>query len=451
MADAIAYTPHELGSAEAQAALNTTHSSGARYPTRGLTEKSTPVNRFHDEGRRAHLLLERVAHLMELHAERDSAGALKLAVNKGRYTKSDHTVVEFAGATIDIPDATTGRLVWIDVSANTLDQGAAWPSNPWEYVAIADVDTAGGAITNIRDARGVTAYRLVSPTTDSGATDYAEFVTDNDNAGAGVDGGLRHNRGTSGGGEDAAVRWVEASVLWRLLAQHTTGTLAALDVLKLLIGGTEIIDDAGKLLQAAIDATTAYDFALLRITPSGSSGAPSSGTHSKGELAIDTNGVIYVCTADGTPGTWSVIGNQATALSAGVVTTTALSDAIADTLPVVDMPDVSGGGASLTLALQIKDKQGANLAEAVYVQVGVYADADAAAEASGQTISNSPTAGSFIRWVSTDKVAVYKTSAAGLLQVAISLPSPGTVYALAAPTTGSRALDCSDKATVTRS
>jgi hypothetical protein len=44
--------------------------------------------------------------------------------------------------------------------------------------------------------------------------------------------------------------------------------------------------------------------APLLLTPAGTAGAPSSGTHSQGEQLVDANGQLYLCTAQGTPGTW---------------------------------------------------------------------------------------------------------------------------------------------------
>ena len=44
--------------------------------------------------------------------------------------------------------------------------------------------------------------------------------------------------------------------------------------------------------------------APLRLVPGSSAGAPASGTHSIGEIYLDENGVLYQCTATGSPGTW---------------------------------------------------------------------------------------------------------------------------------------------------
>jgi hypothetical protein len=44
--------------------------------------------------------------------------------------------------------------------------------------------------------------------------------------------------------------------------------------------------------------------APLLLVPSGAPGAPSSGLHSAGELRPDSSGVLWYCSAGGTPGTW---------------------------------------------------------------------------------------------------------------------------------------------------
>jgi hypothetical protein len=52
--------------------------------------------------------------------------------------------------------------------------------------------------------------------------------------------------------------------------------------------------------------------AQLRLRPKGSAGAPTTGSHLKGELYLDSNARLFVCTADGTPGTWRSVRTAAT-------------------------------------------------------------------------------------------------------------------------------------------
>jgi hypothetical protein len=44
--------------------------------------------------------------------------------------------------------------------------------------------------------------------------------------------------------------------------------------------------------------------AALRLFPRGGTGAPTTGQHEIGELVIDSGGSLFVCTANGSPGTW---------------------------------------------------------------------------------------------------------------------------------------------------
>ena len=61
-------------------------------------------------------------------------------------------------------------------------------------------------------------------------------------------------------------------------------------------------------------------------------------THDKGELYFDRNGTLWVCTADGTPGTWSRIGGAGTA---GAFTVLPTPVRVYDTRPTSTRP---GGG-----------------------------------------------------------------------------------------------------------
>ncbi len=47
--------------------------------------------------------------------------------------------------------------------------------------------------------------------------------------------------------------------------------------------------------------------AQLKLQPAGSAGKPTTGTHSKGEIYMDSAGALFVCTASGTPGTWKKV------------------------------------------------------------------------------------------------------------------------------------------------
>ena len=47
--------------------------------------------------------------------------------------------------------------------------------------------------------------------------------------------------------------------------------------------------------------------AAVRLVPTGSAGAPTTGTHQAGELVVDSAGALYLCTTAGSPGTWKSV------------------------------------------------------------------------------------------------------------------------------------------------
>ena len=47
--------------------------------------------------------------------------------------------------------------------------------------------------------------------------------------------------------------------------------------------------------------------AQLKLVPGASAGKPTTGTHTKGEIYMDSAGSLYVCTAGGTSGTWKKV------------------------------------------------------------------------------------------------------------------------------------------------
>jgi hypothetical protein len=47
--------------------------------------------------------------------------------------------------------------------------------------------------------------------------------------------------------------------------------------------------------------------APIRMLAASTAGAPTTGAHHKGELYVDSQGLLFYCTADGTPGTWKKV------------------------------------------------------------------------------------------------------------------------------------------------
>jgi hypothetical protein len=52
--------------------------------------------------------------------------------------------------------------------------------------------------------------------------------------------------------------------------------------------------------------------AQLKLVPKATGGKPASGAHTKGEIYMDKNGQLFVCTVGGTPGTWRKVTTTAT-------------------------------------------------------------------------------------------------------------------------------------------
>lgn len=437
MARLIPYTPSTISAAAAAALGGATHAGGGKYTNPALSGATSPTKSEYDIQQQA-LTQSRLWWLANPFVE--AVGDLDVGVSEVRYRQADGTPVQFAGdAAYTLTDNTSDQYLWIDVGSNTLDSGTSWPGTETDYIPLAEIDTASGAITEIRPAWGELALRLPPTIGTLTGVDGTSLTIDQDNSGAGVDLQLRFNRGSSDA-EDATLMWDEANDRFVLATQHSTLTAAPLKVASLLIGATTVLDTSGKLAAAAINASALYVFGAngataygVRLTAAGSSGAPSSGAHTKGELHIDSGGVLYVCTADGTPGTWYRAANQTTSVY------------------VVSIGDATSGSSPVNCTLQIKDLAGANAAQVEFVELGVYQDSDGAADASDATIDNSPVTGTFVRWITTNKRAVYKTDASGTLTVDVTFTTPGSCYVIAAATARSRCLDCSDIATVTKS
>lgn len=52
--------------------------------------------------------------------------------------------------------------------------------------------------------------------------------------------------------------------------------------------------------------------AQLRLVPRTTAGKPTSGSHAKGELLLDSAATLWICIAGGTPGTWRKVSTTAT-------------------------------------------------------------------------------------------------------------------------------------------
>jgi hypothetical protein len=66
-------------------------------------------------------------------------------------------------------------------------------------------------------------------------------------------------------------------------------------------------DRQGILAEGKIGGEFSGSVAPIRLKPASTVGAPSSDVHSKGELYVDANGQLFLCVADGAPGTWKKV------------------------------------------------------------------------------------------------------------------------------------------------
>ncbi|MBL8880650.1 MAG: hypothetical protein JNG88_16175 [Phycisphaerales bacterium] len=437
MARTAPYTPTLISTAAASSLSGGTHAGGGKYENGALTGATSPTKGEYGI-QQARLMQDRLWFIANPFVE--SVGGLNVGVTEVRYRKADGTRVKFTGsASFAMTDNTSNQYLYIETATNTLAKNTAWPGTESDYVPLAEIDTASGAVTEIRPALGDLMLRLPPTIGTLTGVDGTSITIDQDNAGAGVDQQVRFNRGSTDA-EDAAILWDEANDRFVLVTQHTTLTAAPLKVAALIIGATTVLNSSGKLAAAAIDTSALYVFGAngatavgAKLTAAGSSGAPSSGAHTKGELHIDSGGVLYVCTADGSPGTWYRAANQTTSVY------------------VVSIGDATSGSSPVNCTLQVKDLAGANVAQVEYIEVSVNQDSDGAADATDATIDNSPVTGTFVRWVTSGKRGIYKTDASGTLTLDVAFTTPGSCYVLARAAARSRCLDCSDIGIVTKS
>lgn len=413
-------SPSVIAPATAEALAGTTHApSGLPMPAISTSENSSPSL--------AAQLMNMLSQLIDRsdHQFRASkSGALAIDVGYGRYRDASDTEVLFEGTNgVALTNAAT-NYVYLDIATNLVAVSTSgFPATKTDYIPIAQYVCSGGAIVTSdweADRRNFMRFWVnASSSAPTGTTGNA-FTLDSDNAGAGANSQIRANRGSTDA-EDAAIEWDEANDRWNFRTQHSTLTYAPINALSLLISGTSMVTADGA---AKVQSAVAGDGL----------------GHSSGVLAVNVDASTIEISSD------------TLQIKDAGVTAAKLSSALADTLPVVAVPDSSGAGAAQTITIQIKDKQGNNLAEVVYLQVGVYQDADGAAAATNATLA-APSAGSRIgSWITTDKIGRYKTDANGALTLDVStIASPETVYVLVAMTTRSRSLDCSDIGTITRS
>lgn len=429
MARTLPYTPTLLTTAQADAKNGQTHRGGQRFTNRNLSDKtatSKPAYTAQNED----LLFERQFYAMNLHVE--WVGGLNVGVSDGVYRKADGTDVTFAGsASFAMTAAMLNQKLWIDTGTNALTKGAAWPADKTTFVPLAEIDTDATAVTEVRPRHGLIRDQVHATATSINSTTDTTFTLDSDNAGAGASQQVRFNRGSTDA-EDAAIEWDETNDRYNLRKQHTTNTLAPVNASEVQVGGTAAIESDGDLAAASIATDQLYTFGAngnpangVKLTPAGSTGAPAAGAHTAGELHVDSAGKVFVCTANGTPGTWQQVGKQD-----GVL-----------------VPSVGDGSASAgnpaSCTIQIKDGFGNNVTQATLLIVNLMDDSNGAAFAPN-TSGFSVSVGTLVRTITANKTFVCKTDANGTLTFGVTNSIADNVSVLIEPAPGSPALDCQD-------
>lgn len=367
---------------------------------------------------------ERVGLSAALRGQARKTGTLKVAVYPFRYRKADGTDAHYeSGATELTLTAAATNYVYVDHADNTLKKDTSgWPADITTFTPIAIyVCDVNDIVTADEDAyakdllNNQTHASSTSPTGTTGTS----FTLDNDNAGAGADTAVQFNRGSTAA--DAQLEWNETDDRFELESELSGPTLAALNLLAVLVSGTTMLDANGA---AKVAAAVAGDGL----------------THSSGVLAVNPDGTTLEISSD------------AVRVKDGGISTAKLADALADKLVQLSVGDASGVSPR-TVTIQALDAQGNNLAEVVYGEVLVCQDADGAALATNATIADGG-AGS-VRYdkgsrlgLTAGKWLACKTDANGTLEIQVTDGTSETVYVLVAMGERSRRMDCQDYGTV---
>jgi len=385
-----------------------------KSPAKGVSPQSSPS-----------LLaqLNRMLYIIAQNDEHDCDGkvyncnsGLAVGVNPCVYKDSGGTARSYAGvATTNVTDNATNYIYLVGTTAVLTMSTSSFPATESTYLPLAIVVASSGAITSVTDYRNYARLRIQPSSSSVTGTDGTSFTVDQDNTGAGTDTSIYFNRGTDGSSEDAEIEWDETNDRFNVRSQHSTATMANVNVLAIYISGTSMLDTNGA---AKVQSAVAGDGLA----------------HTSGVLSVSTDGSTMETSSD------------AIRVKDGGVTATKLSDAVADKLAQLTLTSPSGSSPQ-TVTLQVKDLQGNNLSESCYVGVGVYQDDGGAANATNATIAIGAT-GSLVRSITATKVLVILTNSSGTATLAVTDGTLETVYVIGHPDRRSKILDCSAIGTV---
>lgn len=410
-------TPLDLSNSAAEALAGTAIAPlNATLAPVGATAASSPSYLARQANLFRHIIQELDSNLR---VRKD--GTLTIGVRPGRLRDSSGVAKTFDGASTQALTNNATNSIWLDTTVDppTLQIGTSgFPGTATTYMPLAEYVTSGGAIsTSDTDADRRDWVRNWIPASSSSPTGTAgtSFTLDDDNSGAAAANlQIRANRGSSNA-EDACVEWVEADGCWRVRSQHTTATLAPLDASAIKISGTTALDSNGAAKVAAAVA---------------------------GDGLAHTTGVLSV----GVDGTTIEINSDALRIKDGGVSTTKLSDTVADSLAQVSIPD-STGTSPRQVTIQVTDLQGNALATTVYLQIGVFDDADGATLSANATIAVGGGVGSLLRSLTATKELAVKTNSSGQVRIDVTAVA-GTYYLIASVGRRSQILGCGDIGTI---
>jgi hypothetical protein len=123
------------------------------------------------------------------------------------------------------------------------------------------------------------------------------------------------------------------------------------------------------------------------------------------------------------------------------------SRTVSDKAAIVAVTSPAAGATPRSVSIQVQDLGGSSLAEQAVFGVAVCNDADGAANSTNATITVST--GTKVKDVTATKDLIVKADATGLAVIAVANATTETVYLVIYPTRRSKALDCSQYATVT--
>ncbi len=120
----------------------------------------------------------------------------------------------------------------------------------------------------------------------------------------------------------------------------------------------------------------------------------------------------------------------------------------AGTFGAVVIPDATGASPQ-TVAVQVQDVKGTNLAETVYLVVSVHDAVDGGGGFATNATIAVGAAGTLIESLTAGKELFCKTNASGQLDITVTDASAETIYLVSRPFRRAKHLDCSDPGTVT--